>query len=86
MTECSNEIVSVAEIYSAAKKRNMPHIVRWDNKLLRVKEVGLRQYLKDGELILAHDVIADSGLQLTLLFNTESSSWSLEQSSQSSND
>lgn len=82
MTDCKPKSITVAQIYSAAKKRNMPHIVRWGNRLLRVREVGNRQFLKDGELIEAHDVIAESGLQFTLLYHTEQQSWHLEETVQ----
>lgn len=71
MTECvhklQNECISVATIYSPAKRRYLPHIVRLDNKQLRVTESSFRQWLdQDGNLINIHDVIADSGMQLTL--------------------
>lgn len=78
MTSCVNQEISVAVIYSAANKRNMPRIVRLASKTLRVREVGFRQNLIEGELIEAHDVVADSGLQLTLLFNVERQCWSID--------
>ena len=79
MTDCIDEILSVATIYSPTKKRYLPHIVRWQNKLLRVTEVGFRQFIDDNQhLINIHDVVAESGLQLALNLNTSTHEWSVE--------
>lgn len=80
MTDCINDTIndsiSVATIYSPAKKRYLPHIVRWNNKQLRVTESGFRQQLDQGKnLINIYDVVADSGLQLTLHNTVGTNNW-----------
>lgn len=80
MIECLDETLSVATIYSPTKKRSMPHIMRWQNKLLRVREVSFRQLLDEHEnLINAHSVVAESGLQLELRYNSATQLWCVEQ-------
>lgn len=76
MTECVQDSISVATIYSPVKKRYLPHIVRWNNKQLRVTEASFRQMLDhDKNLINTYDVVAESGLQLTLRNSVGSSDW-----------
>ncbi len=79
MTDCIDTSISVATIYSPAKKRYLPHIVRWNNKQMRVTEASFRQQLDyDKNLVNIYEVVADSGLQLTLFLDATTQKWSID--------
>lgn len=72
-------LISVSLVYDGKRKKSIPRSIIWNNKIYRVKKIGLHHTYKKGDT-LYHVFSAIAGtMYFKLVLDTANLHWSLEE-------
>lgn len=80
MRETINEEVGVIMVYSARKRQALPHLISWQNREYKVKEVSYHHKVFEGKVLnhIFELTDTDKTLWFRLKLNTDNLHWVLE--------
>ena len=80
MREKINQEVSVVMYYSARTRTANPHTILWQNREFRVKDIGYRHAVRDGQALhhIFELTVREVDLWMRLNFDTTNLHWTLE--------
>jgi hypothetical protein len=80
MSEIINEKVSVVSVYERTEGKVMPCKIKWQDKVYKVKQVGLHYPVRQGRKLLHYfSVVTENNTSFKLRLDTENLHWTLEE-------